>query len=184
MQRMRVLRRPLPSPHSKSTKDAWRWRSVKRRRFPRDWRSTTCCCGPGHSTVMPSDADVSTRLTRTIRLNLPIALGGDGHRDRGAPRHRHGAGRRHRRRPPQPRRPPSRPRRCARSSASRAAWWSIRSPSPRTRRSPTRCALMKRARISGIPVVEGGRQAGQAGRHPHQSRRALRRGSARSRSPN
>ena len=28
---------------------------------------------PGHSTILPSDADISTRLTRTIRLNLPIA---------------------------------------------------------------------------------------------------------------
>ena len=27
---------------------------------------------PGHSEVMPSEVDVSTRLTRTIRLNLPI----------------------------------------------------------------------------------------------------------------
>ena len=27
---------------------------------------------PGHSTIMPSHADVSTRLTRTIKLNLPI----------------------------------------------------------------------------------------------------------------
>ena len=27
---------------------------------------------PGHSTVMPSGVDVSTRLTRSIRLNLPI----------------------------------------------------------------------------------------------------------------
>src|ERR1700692_1396953 len=27
---------------------------------------------PGHSTVMPSAANIGTRLTRTIRLNLPI----------------------------------------------------------------------------------------------------------------
>ena len=44
-----------------------------------------------------------------------------------------------------------------------------------TRRSPTRCELMERHRISGIPVTESGRPAG---RHPHQPRRPLRRESA------
>ena len=93
---------------------------------------------PGHSPVMPSEVDIATRLTRAISLNLPIIssamdtvtearlaiamaqAGGIGviHRNLDAR--------------------PSRPRRCARSSASRAAWWSIRSPSFPTRRSPTR----------------------------------------------
>ncbi len=45
--------------------------------------------------------------------------------------------------------------------------------------------LMKENRISGIPVVErsGNRRAGQAGRHPHQPRRALCHRSAASASP-
>ena len=36
---------------------------------------------PGKSSVLPRDVDVSTRLSRTIRLNIPIPLGGDGHRN-------------------------------------------------------------------------------------------------------
>ena len=51
---------------------------------------------------------------------------------------------------------------------------------PRRRRWPTRWRLMQQHQISGIPVVEA-TAAGQAGRHPHQPRRALRHRSAASR---
>ena len=78
-------------------------------------------------------------------------LGGDGHRHRGEARHRHGAGGRHRRHPPQSSSPPIRPRRCARSSASRAAWSSIRSPSFPTRRWPTRSPSCGAPRSPAFP---------------------------------
>ena len=68
---------------------------------------------PGHSDVLPVEADIRSRITRAIRLNLPIIsaamdtvteAAGD----------RHGAGRRHRRDPPQPRAATRRRRRCGR----------------------------------------------------------------------
>jgi IMP dehydrogenase len=106
---------------------------------------------PGESEVLPSQADVPTRVTRDITLNIPILssamdtvteadmaivmaqLGGIGVLHRNLDR---GAG-----------------RRCGRSSASKAAWWSTRSPSarPDAGRGPRADGHDK---ISGIPVVE------------------------------
>ena len=34
--------------------------------------STTCCCKPGLSEVLPSEVDIRTRITREIALNIPI----------------------------------------------------------------------------------------------------------------
>jgi hypothetical protein len=58
----------------------------------------------------------------------PDPVVGDGHGDRGRHGDRAGPARRDRRAPPQPWTSRSRPPRCARSSASKAGWWSIRSP--------------------------------------------------------
>ncbi len=92
---------------------------------------------PGLSAVTPSATNIGARLTRTIRLNLPI-ISAATHtvtevRLAIAMAQAGGIGVIHcnlQRR--------SRPRRCARSTGSRAEWSSIRSPSFPTRRSPTR----------------------------------------------
>ena len=34
--------------------------------------STTCCSSPRYSEVVPAEVDVGTRLTRNIRLNIPL----------------------------------------------------------------------------------------------------------------
>ncbi len=56
---------------------------------------------PGLSDVMPSDADIRTRLTRLVSLNIPILSAAMDTVTRGAARDRDGAGRRHRRHSPQ-----------------------------------------------------------------------------------
>ena len=57
---------------------------------------------PAESHVLPNDVSTVTRLTPSIALNIPVDLGRDGHRHRGAPRDRAGARGRPRDRPPQP----------------------------------------------------------------------------------
>ena len=57
---------------------------------------------PQHSTVLPTQVDVSTRLTRNIRLNVPLRQRGDGHGHRVGAGHRDGAARRPRRHPQEP----------------------------------------------------------------------------------
>ena len=76
--------------------------------------STTCCCSRACRDVLPSEVDIRTRITRDDPPQHPDHRLGDGHRDRGHDGDRHGAGRRHRRHPPQSRARASRPRRCAR----------------------------------------------------------------------
>ena len=92
---------------------------------------------PGHSVVLPGEVDLSTRLTRAIRLNLPIVSSAMDTVTEGrlaiAMAQAGGIGVIH-----ATSRPRSRPRRCARSSATRAASSSIPSPCFPTRRSPRR----------------------------------------------
>ena len=57
---------------------------------------------PGYSTVLPGEADIRTPADPLDRAQPADPVGGHGHRHRGAARHRHGPGRRHRRHPPQP----------------------------------------------------------------------------------
>src|ERR1700678_244191 len=45
---------------------------IDRLTFPEGLASDDVLLRPGHSTVMPGAVDVTTRLTRSIRLNLPI----------------------------------------------------------------------------------------------------------------
>ena len=104
---------------------------------------------------------------------------GDGHRHRGAARHRDGAGGRHRRHPPQ-----SDARGPGRGSAQGQAlreWHGGRSDHHLSRRDARRRAGADAARLDighSRGRARAGRQAGAAGRHSHQSRRALRRRSA------
>ena len=51
---------------------------------------------PGKSSVLPTQADTRTCLSRKIALNIPDRGRGDGHRHRIAPGHRHRAAGRHR----------------------------------------------------------------------------------------
>jgi hypothetical protein len=53
---------------------------------------------PAHSTILPKDVNLETRLTRDLRLKLPIVRR-HGYRHRSAPGHRHGPARRHRHHP-------------------------------------------------------------------------------------
>ena len=66
---------------------------------------------PGRSEVLPADADVRTRLTRSVALNLPIIASAMDTVTEAAHGHRHGAERRPRRHSPQPRAARSRPSR-------------------------------------------------------------------------
>ena len=140
---------------------------------------------PGHSEVMPGETDVAHAHRRRHRAVNADPVGGDGHGDRIAAGHRHGAGRRHRRHPPQSvagragrggppgqevrirhgRQPGDhRPRRDAgRRPRADARAWHFRHSGGRERR---------HRRPEDRP----------AGRHPHQPRRALRLRSRRRRS--
>ena len=51
---------------------------------------------PAHSHHPAARRNLNTRLTRNISLNIPLVSAADGHGNRGAPRDRHRAGRRHR----------------------------------------------------------------------------------------
>ena len=92
---------------------------------------------PGLSDVLPSDVDIRSRITRSIPLNIPIIASAmdtvtEAHMAI-AMAQAGGIGVIHRNLDPTYRR-----RRCARSRNSNPAWWSIRSPSIPTRRSPMR----------------------------------------------
>ena len=67
---------------------------------------------PGLSEVLPSEVDIRTRITRDIPLNIPIIASAMDTVTEAADGDRHGAGRRHRRDPPQ-----SRARRAGRAGA-------------------------------------------------------------------
>ena len=102
----------------------------------------------------------------------PGHLLGHGHRDREPARHRHGAGRRHRRHPPQ-----HDAGGAGRAGGGRQALRRRHGGQPRhhpSRRHARRCPAAD-GRAPHLRHSRGGaRQEGQAGRHPHQPRRALR----------
>ena len=109
----------------------------------------------------------------------------DGHRHRGAPGDRHGAGRRHRRHPPQLRR--RGPGRTGAAGQEVRMRHGGQSDHHRSRRDARRCAgadeRSRHFRHSGRRPAPA-RAPGQAGRHSHQPRRALRHRSAGRKSPN
>ena len=45
---------------------------------------------PAASATLPNQAEISTRLTRSIQLGIPAHVGGDGHRHRGRDGNCHG----------------------------------------------------------------------------------------------
>ena len=69
---------------------------------------------PGLSDVLPSEADIRTRVTREISLNIPIMASAMDTVTEAEHGDRHGAGRRPRRDPSQSRARRSRPRRSGR----------------------------------------------------------------------
>ncbi len=42
-------------------------------RLPKALHSTTCCCCPGKSSVLPTEVDTQTQFTRKLPLNIPLA---------------------------------------------------------------------------------------------------------------
>ena len=92
---------------------------------------------PGLSEVLPSDADIRTRITREIALNIPIIASAMDTVTEAkmaiAMAQAGGLGVIHRNLEPESRR-----RRSARSRSSNPAWWSTRSPSIPAQRWPTR----------------------------------------------
>ena len=69
---------------------------------------------PGLSEVLPSEVDIRSRITRSIAVNIPIIASAMDTVTEVADGHRHGAGRRHRRHPPQSGTGGAGRRRCAR----------------------------------------------------------------------
>ena len=128
---------------------------------------------PRHSTVVPTQVDVSTRLTRNIRLNVPLRQRGDGHRHRVAAGDRDGAAGRPRRHPQEPvdRRTGvgSRSREAVGERHDRRSDHALpRQPDLRSARPDEEIQHLRRA-------DHRGRQQGRPpGRHPHEPRPALR----------
>ena len=129
---------------------------------------------PGLSEVLPSEVDIRSRITRDIPLNMPIIASAMDTVTEAQHGDRHGAGRRHRRDPPQPR-----ARGSGRAGAAGEAIRVRHGGEPahhRTARQAGRGARpdegARHLRHSG----GGGRRQRprrQAGRHPDQPRRAL-----------
>ena len=160
------------------TKDRGEWRTW-RPAFPRGLRSTTCCCGRATARSMPSAVNIATRLTRTIRLNLPIVSSAmdtvTEARLAIAMAQAGGIGVIHRNLEPADQ--AEEVRKVKRFESGMVVDPITIFPDATL---ADALAVMRRASISGIPVVERGAdgKAGQARRHPHQPRRALRRRSA------
>ena len=132
-----------------------------------------CCWSPRPSDVLPGEADVTSRVTREISVKIPILSSAMDTVTEGrlaiAMAQAGGIGVIHRNLTPE-------------AQAEQVAMvkryvagmvvnpYHHLAPRPRW---PMPCSLMDEKKISGVPVVETGKQ-GQAGRHPHQPRRALR----------
>ncbi len=131
---------------------------------------------PGHSEVMPSEVAIKTRLARDIELNLPILSSAmdtvTEARLAIAMAQAGGIGVIHRNF--EPAEQAEEVRRVKRYESGMVVNPITIFPDETL---ADALALMNRHSISGIPVVARGAdgKAGQAGRHPHQSRRALRR---------
>ncbi len=103
------MRRPAISGHAELAM------AVNSRDLPREaYTFDDVLLKPGLSDVLPSDVDIRSRITPNIPLNIPIVASAMDTVTEAAHGDRHGAGRRHRRHPPQSRTRRCRPRRCAR----------------------------------------------------------------------
>ena len=131
---------------------------------------------PGASEVLPAEADTRTRLTRGHRTQHTGRVLRHGYGNRGAPRDRHGSGRRSRRRAPEHGPSQSRQSRFAGSRSSNPAWSSIRSRSCRTPRWPMPWNSWTGTRSRAFPSPSKSPMAARAGklvRHPDQPRCAF-----------
>ena len=108
---------------------------------------------PGKSSVLPTEADTRTCLTRKIALNIPDRLGGHGHGDRIAPGDRARAAGRHRLHSPQhdDRAPGRRSGPVKRSESGMIVDPVTIAPEMSVRRRSSH----DKYRISGVPVTRG-----------------------------
>ena len=128
---------------------------------------------PRHSNVVPSQVDVTSRFTRNIQLNVPIASAAmDTVTESGlaiAMAQHGGIGVIHKNLSIEEQ--ASEVDRVKRSESGMIVNPITLSPEHRIYEA---LELMKKYRISGVPITEGGREGRPARRHPHQSRPALR----------
>ena len=127
---------------------------------------------PAESAVLPNDVSTATRLTRTIALEIPDRLGGNGHRHRGADGDRARPRGRDRDRAPEPldRRPGGR---GGQGQALRVG------DDRRAADAAAHCARRGRPRVDGaLPRLRRADHRGRRapGRDPHQPRPAIREG--------
>ena len=128
---------------------------------------------PRHSTVVPSQVDVTSRFTRNIQLNVPIASAAmDTVTESGlaiAMAQHGGIGVIHKNLSIEEQ--ASEVDRVKRSESGMIVNPITLSPEHRIYEA---LELMKKYRISGVPITEGGREGGAARRHPDESRSAVR----------
>ena len=125
---------------------------------------------PAHSNVLPRDVSLRTRLTRNITPEHSAGVRRDGHRDRGAPGHRPGAGGRHRHHPQEHDRQGAGGPSCQGQALRERACCAIPITIPPNMTVRDVLELTRQHKISGLPVVEGKHSR----RHRHQPRPALR----------
>ena len=152
---------------------------VEAESFPEGLAFDDVLLRPGHSLVMPSATDIGARLTRSIRLNLPIVSSAMDTVTEARLAIAMAQAGRHRGHPPQ-----SRARRSGRGGAQGQAVRERHGRRP-DHHLPRRDARRRaRGHAERLDLRHPGgrarkrRQAGEARRHPHQPRRALRRRSA------
>ena len=137
---------------------------------------------PGLSDVMPSEVDVRSRITREIRLNLPIVASAMDTVTEAAMAiamaQAGGIGVIHRNMDPE--KQAGLVRQVKKFESGMVVNPVTINPEATL---ADALALMEENRISGIPVVAGGNGAGAPRRHPHQSRCPLRHRSRARRSP-
>ena len=115
---------------------------------------------PAHSSVVPRDVSLQTRLTKTISLNIPLLSAAMDTVTEARPRHRDGAGGRHRHRAQE--HDASRRRRREVAKVKRFESGVVKDPItvPPTMSVREVLALTRQHRISGLPVVDGKKVVG------------------------
>ena len=115
---------------------------------------------PAHSTVLPRDVSLKSRLTRAIQINIPAGVRGHGHRDRSTPGHRPGPGGGYRDRPQEHGARAPRPPEV--SKVKRYESGVVKDPITIAPSMSVRevLNLIRTYKISGLPVVEGKRVVG------------------------
>jgi hypothetical protein len=130
--------------------------AVDHPRWSQATRAPRCAAAAGPLAGAAARCLLATQLTRRISLNIPIGVGGDGHRHRVAAGHRHGPGGWHRHHPQEHDRSRSRPQEVRRVKK----YESRRHQGPDHHHRPNATirevlALTALHHISGVPVVDG-----------------------------